>query len=70
MFPLALIEAITSVIGSLLPVATTVLKDVDPSSHTGIVVAKVLTDLESVFSGHVASARTALAEPPNTTAKP
>ena len=64
---LQLIQAISTTVNALLPVASTVLTDVDPNSQSGQQAAKALNDLSALFSNHITNAQAALTAPPPTT---
>ena len=58
---LQIIQAISTTVGILLPLASTVLTDVDPNSKGGQQAAKALKDLSALFSNHMDTAQAALA---------
>jgi hypothetical protein len=60
------LQAIATTVSALLPVASTVLKDVDPNNQSGQQAAQALDDLSALFSTHMTNAQTALAAPPPT----
>jgi len=64
---LQLIEAISTAVKALLPVASAVLTDVDPNSKGGQQAAKALNDLSALFGNQMTNAQAALTAPPPTT---